>query len=162
MPAIISEHFREYWYIGKKTRTWFTCAPVLPCCLCTKTMEWSRNGAWLTLRRLLIFTKYKLWRKKIWVRGKTGGTVWFPETRHFVFFWPQYIYMINYSLFSAVYKYCHSYICVQTIQSLVDILCLSRRWGPSVCWWLYICCMRFMNTAIFVWVKQFNFFSLET
>ena len=27
--------------------TWFTCAPVLPCCLCTETMEWSRNSAGL-------------------------------------------------------------------------------------------------------------------
>ena len=58
-------------YIGEKTTTWFTCAPVLPCCLCTETMEWNRNGAWLTLQRLPIFTKYKLWRKKL-SRGQNG------------------------------------------------------------------------------------------
>ena len=70
-------------YIGEKTTICFTCAPVLPCSLCTETMEWNRNGAWLTLRRLPIFTKWKLWRKKFWVGGKTGGLVGFPETRHF-------------------------------------------------------------------------------
>ena len=70
-------------YIGKKTTTWFTCAPVLPCCLCTETTEWNRNGAWLTL--LPIFTECKLWRKTFWVRVKTGGSVGFLETRHFFF-----------------------------------------------------------------------------
>ena len=65
-PAIISEHFREYWSPIRSlektttTTTWFSCAPILPCCLCTETMEWSRNGAWLTS----IFTECKLWRKK--------------------------------------------------------------------------------------------------
>ena len=27
--------------------TWFTCALVLPCCLCTETMEWGLNSTWL-------------------------------------------------------------------------------------------------------------------
>ena len=84
-PAIISEHFRVAvpdTYIWKKT-TWFTCAPVLPCCLCTETMEWNRNGK---LQRLPIFTECKLWRKKFWVGGKTGGSVGFLETKTFFFF----------------------------------------------------------------------------
>ena len=71
-------------YIGKKT-TWFTCAPVSPCCRCTETMKWNRNSAWLILRTVPFFTEYKLWRKKLWVIGKTGGSVRLPEKRHFFF-----------------------------------------------------------------------------
>ena len=35
-------------YIWKKTTTWFTCAPVIPCCLCTET--WNGTETVLVLR----------------------------------------------------------------------------------------------------------------
>ena len=63
---------------------WFTCTPVLSCFPCTETTEWSRNCAWLTLRRLPIFTECKLWRKKFRVGGKWRGSVGFPEPRIFL------------------------------------------------------------------------------
>ena len=53
-------------------KTWFTCTLVLSCCPCTETTEWSRNGAWLTLRRLPIFTVCKVWRKKKLESGAKG------------------------------------------------------------------------------------------
>ena len=54
---------------GGTTTTWFTCAPVLPGCLCTETMEWSRNGAWLTP----ISAECKLWRKKKKKKNESGA-----------------------------------------------------------------------------------------
>ena len=74
-------------YIGKKM-TWFTCAPVLPCCLCTET-----NGAETALGLRYgdcRFLPNANCGEKIWVRGKKGGSVGFPETRHF-FFWPYWL-----------------------------------------------------------------------
>ena len=67
-------------------KAWFTRAPVLSCSPCTETTKWSRNGAWLTLRRLPIFTECNLWHKTFRVGGKRGGSVGFPETRLFFFF----------------------------------------------------------------------------
>ena len=87
-PAIISEHFREYRCpirtLGKKT-TLFTCAPDSPCCLCTETMKWDRNGAWLTLWRLPIFTECKFRRKKNWVGAKREGQSGFRKQYIFFF-----------------------------------------------------------------------------
>ena len=80
-------------YIGKKITTWFTCAPVLPCCLCTETMEWNWNSAWLTLQRLPILPNANCGEKNFESGGKTEWSVGFPETRHFFFFLGPYNFL---------------------------------------------------------------------
>ena len=106
-------------YIWKKTTTWFTCAPVLPCCLCTETMEWNGNSAYLTLRRLPIFTKCKSCRKKFWVGGKTGESVGFPEARHFFFFGLTLCLPVNYFIYPGRHLVAYAKRCVNECLSSV-------------------------------------------
>ena len=49
-------------------------------------MELKRRSSYAT--EIADFYRMQIVAKKIWVRGKTGGSVGFPETRHFFFLWP--------------------------------------------------------------------------